>query len=80
MPDELRTPRCGKKHLPGPNSDKLRYTLGRLKGTRQAWARNQKVSSGGRAVVLQPKLVKSFEERHRWACGYVSWEQFPSAC
>jgi hypothetical protein len=80
MPDALRTPPCGKKHLPGPNRDKLRYTLGRLKATRQARARNQKVSSGGRAVVLQPNLVKSLEERHRWACCFVFWEQFPSAC
>ena len=80
MPDALRTPPCGKKHLAGPNRDKLRYTLGRLKATRQARARNQKVSSGGRAVVLQPNLVKSLEERHRWACCFVFWEQFPSAC
>jgi hypothetical protein len=26
-----------------------------------------------------PNLVKSIEERHRWACGSVFLEQFPSA-
>ena len=25
-------------------------------------------------------LVKRIEERHRWVCYSVSWEQFPSAC
>jgi hypothetical protein len=26
------------------------------------------------------RLVKRIEERHRWVCYSVSWEQFPSAC
>jgi len=26
------------------------------------------------------RLVKSLEERYRWACYSVFWEQFPSAC
>jgi hypothetical protein len=80
MPDALRTPSCGKRHRPGPNRGKLTYTLGRRKTTRRAPARNQKVISGGRAVVPQPNLVKSLEERHRWVCCSVFWEQFPSAC
>ena len=49
-------------------------------GARRAPARNQKVSSGGRAAVPQPKLVKNLKERHRWACCSVFWERFLSAC